>query len=881
MFDGNFRSRKEINLSSRSAAGRRRAGGGPTADNKQALLRIAEEQRRQRQEHQRRTQAARQYSTSFRGWITRLHILDQMLPLSVQSLTATSFIVTKLKPLLTLRATTVVRILVNYLQQSSSTHEAQPSSDCEDMDLGSSHGSKSVPNNPAWYSEKRLVQATLRELSPDGVDTADMDSLFSLLQTHWPSLLAKKPPDDELYLDLNTCLGRWVSVPTSSKSNLIVSTLCRWAVATCHMIHNPHARALLASVLLSGEKSFLSILPGDSYSSWVVPLATSLESEMLGDPLQHATRLNLQHGREQKLLSNLLENDPRFLLKVQEEPSAIIQIVYQVLCRGGDVTLMASLLVRGDSLDAAKSQSTPTPIAEIIEIDDSDDEDYDDGEGTKDAAGSSSALHTSKVSKPSNRLLGRRDLLTLPKLDKIYQDCIEKQKRDCRSLNVSSAIKSSAVAKLSMATTLVKAPWLNWGLCVLKDTSQSHATQRLFVESLGLLVQSISGLRTSTKIGPLSGLALNKEFMLYLWRYTAKYATRNHDSSAHGALSLSIFCDLFAHYLIALSDSDFVQFHTGQDLGELSRCILAGDVIETLRDVLYDLYWNNPVLADEVASQSPRGRLVLSATKVWSSLYERWNRLVRTTSFADESMWMFPHLSSREGDRAVAVSRERRDIRRDHDFMDIDDEEADSDGDDQQISASAVDMETDALADAFADPKMARILTSIPQAIPFGRRVKLFSSLLKSDKQKTMQAASSRAALMAMGGEEALEMFFDGIARERVTIRRAKLYEDSMQQLSELGSKLKHKIQVSFVNQHGAEEAGIDGGGVFKEFLDDLIKDGFASRSDPNEANPGAGAPSLFSVTPLQMLAINFDVAEDEAMLEHYEFLGRVLGKAV
>jgi hypothetical protein len=43
---------------------------------------------------------------------------------------------------------------------------------------------------------------------------------------------------------------------------------------------------------------------------------------------------------------------------------------------------------------------------------------------------------------------------------------------------------------------------------------------------------------------------------------------------------------------------------------------------------------------------------------------------------------------------------------------------------------SEADVDSDSLADVFSDPKMARILASIPQALPFHRRVKLFDSLL-------------------------------------------------------------------------------------------------------------------------------------------------------
>jgi len=173
------------------------------------------------------------------------------------------------------------------------------------------------------------------------------------------------------------------------------------------------------------------------------------------------------------------------------------------------------------------------------------------------------------------------------------------------------------------------------------------------------------------------------------------------------------------------------------------------------------------------------------------------------------------------------------------------------------------------------------VLTCIPQALPFQRRVKLFHSLLKADKRKVIQAFANRRSLMAMGGRQDDDggmLWFDGSIREQIKIRRATLYEDSMEQLNDMGAKIKHQVQVTFVNKHAVEEPGIDGGGVFKEFLDDLIKDGFASRNDREK---DGGAPQLFSVTPKQELIVNLDLAEDRSMLVHYAFLGRVLGKAI
>ncbi|CAB9516141.1 Probable E3 ubiquitin-protein ligase hulA [Seminavis robusta] len=367
---------------------------------------------------------------------------------------------------------------------------------------------------------------------------------------------------------------------------------------------------------------------------------------------------------------------------------------------------------------------------------------------------------------------------------------------------------------------------------------------------------------------------------------------------------VTVFCDIFAHSLIALSDDKFlIQYTNVKDLdgdAKKKKVVMAERVIEYLRDLLYEVYWSKPVLLDDVklASSSTilssdedalrcmRARFLLSGTKLWGSLYERWCRLVRSIPFCDESAWWFPHLASQEGGNAVVNAAAQRSAGGDpNGLMDMDvDEESEDEEDGMDESQtdddnaanqgmSTADAESDALANAFRDPKMARVLTCIPQALPFERRVRLFDSLLTADKLKTQdENAEFRMAMLSMMRGE--ENVVSG-GRERVEIRRDKLYDDSMRQLNQLGSKLKKKVQVSFVNQHGTQEAGIDGGGVFKEFLDDLIKDAFS------KGTSASGIPRLFTVTPLETLKVNSALTQDGAALPHYEFLGRVLGKAV
>lgn len=173
------------------------------------------------------------------------------------------------------------------------------------------------------------------------------------------------------------------------------------------------------------------------------------------------------------------------------------------------------------------------------------------------------------------------------------------------------------------------------------------------------------------------------------------------------------------------------------------------------------------------------------------------------------------------------------------------------------------------LADSFRDPKVARLLAAIPMVLPFNQRVELFQSLLnreKADSQNSLEEATRAIEAMIWGEEPHRSA--------RVEIHRDNLFEDSMDQLNALGTRMKQKIQVTFVNRHGAAEAGIDGGGVFREFIDDLIHEAFLEGGSDNR-------PKLFTVTPNQMLMINTDIPVNELNLTRFEFLGRVLGKAL
>jgi hypothetical protein len=74
----------------------------------------------------------------------------------------------------------------------------------------------------------------------------------------------------------------------------------------------------------------------------------------------------------------------------------------------------------------------------------------------------------------------------------------------------------------------------------------------------------------------------------------------------------------------------------------------------------------------------------------------------------------------------------------------------------------------------------------------------------------------------------------------QVKVHRDTLVEDAFLGLRQAGSRLKGRVQVEFIG-----EAGIDGGGLFKEFIDSFLKAAF---------NPSLG---LFCPTSEQLLVPN------------------------
>ncbi len=94
--------------------------------------------------------------------------------------------------------------------------------------------------------------------------------------------------------------------------------------------------------------------------------------------------------------------------------------------------------------------------------------------------------------------------------------------------------------------------------------------------------------------------------------------------------------------------------------------------------------------------------------------------------------------------------------------------------------------------------------------------------------------------------------------------------QDALERLGQMDEELRSRIRIQYVDSYGEVEAGVDGGGLFKDFMENLVKEGF---------NPEVG---LFRTTPEQKLYPNpaaSSAVPNAPVL--FEFLGKMLGKAM
>ncbi|KAL6452038.1 HUL5 E3 ubiquitin-protein ligase HUL5 [Candida maltosa Xu316] len=157
------------------------------------------------------------------------------------------------------------------------------------------------------------------------------------------------------------------------------------------------------------------------------------------------------------------------------------------------------------------------------------------------------------------------------------------------------------------------------------------------------------------------------------------------------------------------------------------------------------------------------------------------------------------------------------------------------------------------------------VLKKLPFFIAFKDRVKVFQTLIDLDKQRSTD----------------FNPFFYDEPRLTAKVNRDTILEDAYAAYHHQGANFKNRIQVEFYNQYG-REIGIDGGGITKEFLTCVVKEGF----DPNNAY------ELFKETftdnqiypndkIYEIIHVGMDQEFQQQRLDYIRFLGMIIGKCL
>ncbi|KAI9676204.1 MAG: hypothetical protein M1829_003033 [Trizodia sp. TS-e1964] len=188
-----------------------------------------------------------------------------------------------------------------------------------------------------------------------------------------------------------------------------------------------------------------------------------------------------------------------------------------------------------------------------------------------------------------------------------------------------------------------------------------------------------------------------------------------------------------------------------------------------------------------------------------------------------------------------------------------------------------------------------QILQNMPFFIPFETRVQIFRAFIHLDQYRrrhgNIDPDQWRMAVMHATAGENLSGS-ETLSKHHARIRRDNLFEDAFEQFYGLGDRLKEPIQISFVDKFNTLEAGIDGGGVMKEFLTSVTSEAFNPSNGLDlflENDQNLLYPNPYIVERQKDILRSAGIEERTAewyeemreLMKRFEFLGRVIGKCM
>ena len=350
----------------------------------------------------------------------------------------------------------------------------------------------------------------------------------------------------------------------------------------------------------------------------------------------------------------------------------------------------------------------------------------------------------------------------------------------------------------------------------------------------------------------------------------APSAPASHARASHQTLLIAppprlvLFSTVYSYFLLTCDDASFAGgAASGGGLSQRQHASL----VRLLRDALAAALWG-----PHAPTSGPTHPDVSDLARLQAELHARC--FGRSSPFCNASDFNAPQLATLEGEgRALADALAGR--AGGGDDGDSDDEGGGSGGGGGGggTGAPSADAAAASSASQRRSSRAARLLATAPSLAPFRLRARLFAELAA--------AASGRAAASAahgsLFGRFAGRSGWDGGGGgggggvTQVTIRRAHEAEDGFSQLASLPPEtLRGPVRVRFVSTHGETEAGVDGGGLWKDYLDAFWGDAF---------RPGRG---LWRPTPGNTLFPDSGAqATTPSSLAQFRFQGAMLAKAM
>ncbi|XP_061370457.1 E3 ubiquitin-protein ligase UPL6-like isoform X2 [Gastrolobium bilobum] len=313
-------------------------------------------------------------------------------------------------------------------------------------------------------------------------------------------------------------------------------------------------------------------------------------------------------------------------------------------------------------------------------------------------------------------------------------------------------------------------------------------------------------------------LAYRTELVPMLWNFMKRCHQNKKWSSLSEQLSylsgdapgwllpLAVFCPVYKHMLMIVDNEEYYEQEKPLSLKDIRSLIIL------LRQALWQLLWVNHTSSSNSVKSVP----VSTTSKRQVEAIQQRVSIVVSELLSQLQDW-----------------NNRRQFTSPSDFH--------ADGVNDLFISQAVIENT----------RANEILKQAAFLIPFTSRVKIFTSQLAAARQRQ--------------GSQAL------FARNQFRIRRDHILEDAYNQMSQLSEDdLRGLIRVTFFNEFGVEEAGIDGGGIFKDFMENITRAAFDVQY------------GLFKETADRLLYPNPGSGMiHEQHLQFFHFLGTLLAKAM